>query len=144
MSIWFASPTLETLNAMRADTMLAVLDITFIEIGADYLSASMPVTAHAVQPYRIMHGGASAALAETVASVASVLTLDTARQRSVGLALNINHLRAVPEGRTVIATARSQHLGRSTQIWTVESIDEQQRRVSLATLTVSVLEIERT
>jgi 1,4-dihydroxy-2-naphthoyl-CoA hydrolase len=139
MPIWFGSPTLEALQHMLLDTLMAQLDIAISEIGADFLSATMPVSAKTVQPFRVLHGGASAALAETVGSMASLMTLDTSKHSSAGLALNINHLRAVPEGRSVTATARPTHLGRSTQVWAIDVRDDGGKAVAVATLTMAVL-----
>ncbi len=143
MSLWKHTPTLDALNAGNANTMMAHHDVVFTGIGADSLTAEMPVDARAVQPYRIMHGGASAMLAETVGSVAAILTLDADVSRAFGLSLNIHHLRPVPEGGRIRATARPQHLGRSTQVWQIEIQDQDGRKVSLATLTVAVVPAQR-
>jgi 1,4-dihydroxy-2-naphthoyl-CoA hydrolase len=139
MTIWHGTPALEALNAMNANTLMAHHAVVFTAIGDDTLTAEMPIDARAVQPYRIMHGGASAMLAETVGSVAAILTLDAAQSRAVGLSLTINHLRPVPEGGRVSATARPQHIGRSTQVWQIDIQDQDGRKVSLATLTVAVI-----
>ncbi len=139
MSIWFATPTLAEIERMLPDTLMSHLGITFVEIGPDFLSAKMPVTSAAVQPFRILHGGATAALAETVASMASLLVLNTATHYSVGLTLTINHIRSVPQGGEVTATARAQHLGRSTHVWAVQVQQADGKLVATATLTAAVL-----
>jgi 1,4-dihydroxy-2-naphthoyl-CoA hydrolase len=139
MSIWFGAPALEDIARMMPDTLMSHMEITISAIGEDSLTAMMPVSSKTVQPFRVLHGGASAALAETVGSVASLLTLDPAKQTSAGLALNINHLRAAPEGRVVTATARPAHLGRSTQVWSIQIVDDSGKSIANATLTMAVL-----
>ena len=94
--IWKQPATIEGLNALNHNTMGEMLGIVFTKIGPDFLAAAMPVTAKNVQPYRILHGGASVALAETLGSVASTLCLgDLNTQTGVGLEINANHLKSV-------------------------------------------------
>jgi 1,4-dihydroxy-2-naphthoyl-CoA hydrolase len=139
MSIWFGAPTLDDIARMMPDTLMSHMGIAISVIGEDSLTATMPVSSKTVQPFRVLHGGASAALAETVGSVASLLTLDPSKQTSAGLALNINHLRAAPEGRIVTAIARPTHLGRSTQVWSILITDDAGKSIATATLTMAVL-----
>lgn len=139
MSIWFGAPTLDDIARMMPDTLMSHMGIAISAIGEDSLTATMPVSSKTVQPFRVLHGGASAALAETVGSVASLLTLDPSKQTSAGLALNINHLRAAPEGRIVTAIARPTHLGRSTQVWSILITDDAGKSIATATLTMAVL-----
>ena len=126
-----------------ADTMSAHLGIALSEIGDDFLCATMPVNERTKQPYGILHGGASAALAETVGSVASHLVVNNETHRCVGLELNANHIRSVKEG-FVIATCKSIHLGRQTHVWDIQ-IKEQssQKLVCISRLTVMILPIEK-
>lgn len=140
MSIWFGNPTVEELDRLQTNTMQEHLQIVFTEIGEDYLKAQMPITARTVQPFRIMHGGASATLAETIGSVAASLTVDSRQKRCVGLTLNVNHIRPIPEGQTAYATARPHHVGRTTQVWSIEIHDERGKLASAATLTMAVLD----
>jgi 1,4-dihydroxy-2-naphthoyl-CoA hydrolase len=140
MTIWFGNPTLTAINRWHDETLPHYLDIVFTEIGADYLKAQMPITARAVQPFRTMHGGASATLAETIGSVAAALTVDGARQRCVGLALNVNHIRPILEGQMAYATVQPQHRGRTTQVWRIEIHDGRGKLASAATLTVAVID----
>ncbi|RMD99032.1 MAG: hotdog fold thioesterase [Bacteroidetes bacterium] len=138
--IWKQNATLEALNALSENTLVAHLRITFTEIGPDYLKATMPVSAHTVQPYRLLHGGASAALAETLGSTAGVLCLEDAQtQRVVGVEINMNHLRAVREGGMVTAVARPLKVGRRIQVWNIEVTDQDERLVSCGRLTLAVL-----
>ncbi|HET7663655.1 MAG TPA: hotdog fold thioesterase, partial [Rhodanobacteraceae bacterium] len=98
MSLWKQPPDLERLTASSRHTMMEVLDIRFSAFGDDWLSATMPVDARTHQPFGLLHGGASVALAETVGSTAALLTLDTEQELAVGQDINANHLRGVREG----------------------------------------------
>lgn len=141
MSIWLDGiPSLDVANAFSARTMVETLSITFIDATEDSLTARMPVDERHVQPQRVLHGGASVVLAETVGSVAANLVVDTATHYCVGLDINANHLRGVREGGAVTATARPIHLGRSTQVWSIEIRDEaSEALVCVSRLTMSVL-----
>jgi 1,4-dihydroxy-2-naphthoyl-CoA hydrolase len=101
------------------------------------------VDARTVQPHGRLHGGASVALAETVGSLAANLTLDPAKQIAVGLDINANHIRPVKQG-LVIATARPEALGRTTQVWSIRIVDEQDRLVCISRLTMAIIPVERT
>ena len=118
------------------------LGIVITAIGDDYVAATMPVDTRTVQPHGRLHGGASVALAETVGSLAANLTLDPAEQIAVGLEINANHVRPVKSG-LVQATARPEALGRTTQIWSIRIVDEQQRLVCISRLTMAVIPVER-
>ena len=137
--IWKQEPTLEQLNRRGEDTMVEHLDIRFTDLGPDYLSASMPVDHRTNQPIGLLHGGASVVLAETIGSVAGALCVDLRRQYCVGLEVNANHLRAVRSGR-VVGTARPVHLGRKTQVWQIDILDEHRRQVTASRLTLAVLD----
>ena len=138
MPIWKQSVTLEQLNAPNRNTMLDAIGIVFTEVGDDYLRARMPVDARTHQPYGLLHGGASAALAESLGSTGGMLVLDITREIVVGIEINANHLRSVKSG-TVTGTARPLHLGRSTQVWEIRIEDEQQRLVCISRLTLAVV-----
>ncbi|MBO9151445.1 hotdog fold thioesterase [Chitinophaga sp. MAH-28] len=118
--------------------MAACLGMEFTEIGPDYLRAMMPVDHRTVQPYRLLHGGASAALAETVGSVASALVIDSQKQICVGLEINANHVRGVREGY-VHAIAKPLHLGSTTHVWDIRITDDHHKLVCVSRLTVAVL-----
>lgn len=141
MSIWFGERTLEEIQGWHPETMADNLGIRFTEIGKDYLKAEMPVTAKSVQPFRTIHGGASAALAETVGSIACHMTVNEKVKRSVGLALNVSHIRPVAEGGMVYAVARPYHTGRTTQVWEIHISNEQEKPVAVARLTMMILDI---
>jgi len=115
-TIWKQNITLTRLNNNRAAGLGELLDINIVGRGKNWLRAQMPVSNKVKQPFGIVHGGATATLAETVASIAAWLCVDPEKFNTVGLELNINHLRATTEGMlTAIATAI--HVGRQTQVW---------------------------
>jgi 1,4-dihydroxy-2-naphthoyl-CoA hydrolase len=140
--IWTTPITLEEINRRCKNTLSSHLGIEFSEIGDEHLSAAMPIDTRTLQPMGIMHGGASAALAETVASAAANYCIDPAQKVCVGLDLNINHIRAVRSG-TVTGIARPLHLGRTTQVWEIKIYNEQKQLISAARLTLAVIEKER-
>jgi 1,4-dihydroxy-2-naphthoyl-CoA hydrolase len=138
MSIWHEPAGLTT--AQLPDTGLAHhLGIVFTEIGDDYLSGRMPVDVHTRQPFGILHGGASVALAETLGSIAAALVVDRSKYQCVGQEINANHVRAVSSG-FVTGTARPIHLGRRSHVWEIRIVDEQQRLVCISRMTVFILE----
>ena len=139
MSIWYKNNyTLSELNAMGHNTMAQVLGMEFIEIGEDYLKLQMPVNSHTHQPYGILHGGASAALAETVGSVASSMCINNEKQICVGMEINCNHVRAKRDGN-VIATASPLHLGATSHIWDIRITDENNKLICVSRLTMAIL-----
>lgn len=140
MSIWKRHPELAKLNAFSRDTLAAALGIEITEQGEDFLRGRMPVDARTRQPFGLLHGGASVALAETLGSLAAWLCLDDPEnQLAVGLDINANHVRGVREG-IVTGTARPDHIGRSTQVWAIRIVDEADRLVCVSRLTVSVVQ----
>lgn len=138
MRIWHSAITLKALNDRGKNTMAENLDITFIEIGDDYLVAEMPVSTRTKQPIGIMHGGASCVLAETVASTAANACVDLNEWYCVGLDINTNHIRAIRSGK-VIGTAKPFHIGKTTQVWGIEIKDEEDKLISVTRLTLAVL-----
>lgn len=139
MAIWFVDPTIEALNAMAGDTLIDHLGIEFTDIGEDSLTATMPVDERTKQPFGLLHGGASVALAETLGSVAASLCVDTATTLCVGLEINANHIRAVRKG-SVTGTATPIHVGRKTHVWQIEIHDDQGRLACTSRLTMAILE----
>lgn len=139
--IWFNSkiPSLDAANALGANTLSDWLDIRIEAFGDDYLRGSMPVDHRTHQPFGLLHGGASVALAETLGSLGAALCVDLQRQRVVGLDINANHVRGVRDGR-VTATARPLHLGRSTHVWAIEQHDDRQRLSCVSRITMAVLD----
>lgn len=138
MSIWHHEVTPESLDRMAGDTFARRIGIRITEIGSDYLRATLPVTPELHQPYGILHGGVSAALAETVGSVASSLCVDPERFMCLGQEINANHLRPVSAG-LITATARPLHLGHRSHVWGIEIRDEQGRLTCVSRLTMAVV-----
>ena len=138
MSVWFKKDwDLEKLNQLSAQTMNEMIGIRFIEVGENYLKASMPVDHRTRQAYGLLHGGASVTLAETVGSVASVMVVDPELYYCVGVEINANHLRSVKEGQ-VIATAIPLHIGLSSHVWEIKIVDQQEKLICASRLTVYV------
>ncbi len=130
--------TLEKLNAINKNTLMETLDITYTEVGDDFLVATMPVNSRVHQPMGLLHGGASVALAESVGSAASYYFLDHEKHEVRGLEINANHIRSIREG-TVKATARMLHKGRTTLLWEIKIVDEKERLISICKLTCIIL-----
>jgi 1,4-dihydroxy-2-naphthoyl-CoA hydrolase len=139
--IWKTVFTLDDLNARCEGTLISHLGIEFTEIGSHFLKAQMKITPFHLQPHAILHGGASAAFAETIASAAASYAVDPKEMSCVGLELNINHLKAVREG---VLTAKTfpYHIGRSTQVWSIEIYDERHGLTAVSRLTVANLKKE--
>jgi len=138
MSIWKQQLAPEQVNAMSRDTMMQAIGIRITEIGDDYVRGTLPVDARTHQPYGLLHGGASVALAETLGSFAAMLTLDPSIEAAVGLDINANHVRGVKSG-IVTGTARPLHLGRGTQVWEIRIEDERGKLVCISRLTMAVI-----
>ena len=138
MPLWKQQLKPDDVNAMSRNTMMDTLGIRITEIGDDYVRGTLPVDARTHQPYGLLHGGASVALAETLGSFAAMLTLDPQAEAAVGLDINANHVRGVKSG-TVTGTARPLHLGRSTQVWEIRIEDEKQKLVCISRLTLAVI-----
>ncbi len=137
-SIWYQPLTLESLNQRGTGTMTEFLGVSFIEIGADYLKATMPVNARTKQPIGILHGGANVVLAETLASVAANAVLNIETHYAVGLEINANHIRSVRDG-FVTGTTRPLHFGRTTQVWQIDIFNEKGDLTCTSRMTASVL-----
>jgi len=118
------------------------LGIVYSDVDDDYLEATMSVEPCVHQPMGILHGGATAALAESVASAASALRVDLDRQFAVGMELSINHLKSVRSGR-IVARAEPVHLGRSTHLWDIRIRDENDRQIAVARLSMMILSRDR-
>lgn len=139
MAVFNSGVTLEKLNALSANTMVAFLGIEYTRVGDDFLEARMPVDHRTHQPLGLLHGGASVTLAETLGSVAATCCVNTAVQYCVGLEINANHIKSVREG-FVIGTARPVHIGKKTQVWEIRIVTEQQELVCVSRITLAVLD----
>lgn len=126
------------LGSLATRGLAEALGIEVVELTPTRVVATMPVDDRTRQPFGILHGGASVALAETVASLGAVMNTDLERFTTVGLEINANHLRAKRDGR-VRACAQPIHLGRSTQVWEIRIVDEQDRPVCVSRCTLAVV-----
>lgn len=140
--IWKVKPTIEGLNFSQ-NTLVEHIGIKFIEVGDDYLKASMPVDHRTVQPFRLLHGGASVVLAETLGSVASTLCIDLGEKLAVGLEINANHLRSAYEGSTVVGTVKNVKIGRSIHVWNIDIHDEKDRHICTSRITMAIIDAKK-
>lgn len=139
MSVWFNKQlTIHDLKPLSTGTMGEHLAMEWVEIGDAFLKMKMPVDERTKQPYGLLHGGASCALAETVGSFASALVIDPAKNICVGLEINANHIRSAREG-FVTATCTPLHLGGSTHVWDIKIHDDNDKLVCISRLTVAIL-----
>lgn len=126
------------LEAVPTRGLADLLGIEIVELTPQRVVATMPVDERTRQPFGILHGGASVALAETVASLGAVMNVNLDQSTAVGLEINANHIRAKREG-IVRATATPFHVGRSTQVWDVRIVDEQNKPVCISRCTLAVV-----
>ena len=130
MELALKNSILSQCNAQCKNTLMETLNIEFIDVGNDFITAKMPVNSSVYQPDGVLHGGATIALAETVGSVACYLFVDNKEFMVRGLELNANHLKSVKTGE-VFATARPIHKGKTTQLWQVTVTDSNDNVISL-------------
>lgn len=138
MSLWTRELDLEQCKRLSSNTLGSTLGIEITEIGPDYLRGTMPVDERTRQPFGLLHGGASVALAETLGSLAGGMVVAGTGKHVVGLEINANHLRAKRDG-VVTGTARPLHIGRSTQVWEIRIEDEAGKLVCVSRLTLAVV-----
>lgn len=129
---------LKLCNEWSKNTLMQTLEIEYIDAGEDFLTAKMPVNPRVHQPMGLLHGGASAALAESVGSAASIIFINSDKQEVRGIELSANHLRSKREGE-IFATARIVHQGRSIHLWEIKITDEEGKLISLCKLTNMIL-----
>lgn len=140
-SIFVKQWTPADINKLHLNSICSYIGIDFTERGANHLSARMPVDQRTTQPVGILHGGASVVLAETLGSVAAWLCLEDGAN-AVGLDINANHIRAVTSG-WVHGTAKPVHIGRTTQVWQIDIVDDQQKMVCCSRITMAVVPSRR-
>ena len=138
-SIFRRPRSVNELNAHNQNTSITNLGIEIIEVGEDFIRGTMPVDQRTLQPYGLLHGGSSAMLAETLASVAANMCVEKEGQQAVGLELNCNHVRGVTQG-VVTGTARPVHVGRKTQVWDIRIEDERGKLCCVSRLTLAVID----
>ncbi len=140
MSIWFNKELLlSDFNQFGKGTMGEYIGIEWVELGNNFLKAKMPVDHRTIQPYGLLHGGASCVLAETIGSVASAMVIDHASYQCVGLEINANHIHSATAG-FVTGIAKPLHLGRSTHVWDIKIYNENDKMVCVSRLTVAIIE----
>jgi 1,4-dihydroxy-2-naphthoyl-CoA hydrolase len=137
MSLWVSLKTLDEINA-SSGTLVSHLGIRYIEIGPDFLRGTLPVDSRTTQPYGVLHGGASVALAESLGSTAAAMSVDAQKYQVVGQEINANHVRPA-RGGLVTGTARPAHIGGRTHVWTIEIVDDAGKLVCISRLTVAVI-----
>jgi 1,4-dihydroxy-2-naphthoyl-CoA hydrolase len=130
--------SIDKLNEFIPGTLMETIGIEITELNEDSLVGRMPVDERTFQPYQIVHGGAIAALAETLGSVASTMMIDMETQKCVGIEINANHLKSVSSGY-VYGTCKAIHVGRRTHVWDIQIRDEDDRLTNVARLTVAVI-----
>lgn len=128
---------IEKINSMSKNTMLETLDIRITKVGEDFIIGTMPVDHRTVQPARLLHGGASAVLIESLGSLGSSLIVDLNENNIVGIEINANHIRGVKDG-IVSGKAKIVHCGRKTHVWQVDITNEENKLVCTGRLTVMV------
>jgi 1,4-dihydroxy-2-naphthoyl-CoA hydrolase len=143
-SIWWQEqrPEPDPMNRIGTSSLQAILEIEVTDAGDDWLSGRMPVDARAHQPWERLHGGASLTLAETLGSLGAAHTVDQDRFMAVGMEINANHIRPVHTG-WVTGTARSESRSRTTQIWSIRIVDENDKLVCLSRFTAPIIPLER-
>ena len=136
--IWKLKPTPELLNTTFGSKHMGDhLGIELTEVGDNYITARMPVDHRTVQPYGLLHGGASCVLAETLGSIGGSFCVDHSKQVVVGIEINANHIRSVSEGY-VHGTAMPIHIGKSTQVWEIRIVNDGRQLVCISRLTLAV------
>jgi 1,4-dihydroxy-2-naphthoyl-CoA hydrolase len=138
MTIWRSLLSLDELNSSKTKTLNDSLGIVFTEIGDDFVRGTMPVDERTMQPYGLLHGGASVALAETLGSMGAAMCVDASEFQVVGQEINANHVRAARRG-LVTGTARPVHLGGRTHVWTIDIVNEANKLVCTSRLTMAVI-----
>jgi 1,4-dihydroxy-2-naphthoyl-CoA hydrolase len=144
MGIWFKKDlSLADIILLGKGTMGEHIGIEWAEVGEDFLSARMPVDHRTRQPYGLLHGGASVALAETLGSVAAAMVIDSNKFYCVGLEINANHVRSAKEGY-VTGITKPIHIGASTHVWDIKIYDDREKLVCVSRITVAILKLNYT
>ncbi len=142
MAIWKSTIDVKTINEQSKHYLPGHIGIELTEIGDDFVKARMPVDHRTTQPYGLLHGGASVALAESLGSVAGTLCVNLSEEAVVGLGINANHIRSVKSG-FVEGIARPLHIGRNTQVWEIKITNEEGKLVCASRITLAVVKINK-
>ena len=137
--IWQKNFTLEKLNQLCSNSAVSHLGIEISDFGEDWIEATMPVDHRTTQPFGLLHGGISVALAETIGSLAGYLAIEE-NKIAVGLDINAHHLRSVKQG-IVTAKATPISLNRNIHVWQIDIRDEQDKLCCVSRLTLSILNL---
>lgn len=142
--IWKQPTNEKAINEMGKNTLMETLGIQVIDIGPDFIKASMPVDHRTVQPFRILHGGASVALAESLGSFAGILCLDNISTHTVvGVEINANHLKAVREGEhPVVGTVKPIKIGKTIQVWQIDICNAKNQLTCTSRITLAVIPLK--
>lgn len=138
MAIWRYDVKIEDLNKRGQGTLVEHVGIEFLELGDDFIKARMPVDRRTVQPFGVLHGGASVVLAETLGSVAANICVDSSK-KCFGIEINANHVYPASSGY-VYGVVNPVHIGKSTHVWEIRITDEKGRLVCVSRITLAVLE----
>lgn len=138
MSFWKRTTTLDALNSRSQGCMVGHVGIVFTQLGDDFLEATMPVDSRTIQPFGLLHGGASVVLAETMGSMAGYLCSEGA-QTVVGVEINASHMKSAREGR-VRGVCRALKIGRRSQVWQIEIFDQEGGLCCVSRLTTMVID----
>ncbi|MDN4491944.1 hotdog fold thioesterase [Ureibacillus aquaedulcis] len=126
------------MQTKAGNTLIEALEIKYVELSLDRVVMTMPVGAKTRQPAGILHGGASVALAETAASIATAINVDLTKYNPVGLEINANHIRSKQDG-IVTAIATPLHKGRKTMVWDIKIVDEDEKLICISRCTMAVI-----
>lgn len=137
-SIWFSTPDIAEFSKGHANTAVSHLGIEITELGPDYIRGTMPADERTFQPFGLIHGGANVVLAETLGSIGANLVIDPSKEFAVGQEVNANHTRGVRTGK-VTGTARLAYRGRSSQVWEIHIVDDQDKLSCISRLTMAVV-----
>ena len=127
------------MNDFQKKTMTDHIGIEIIDYGEEYITAKMPIDNRTKQPFGIMHGGASAVLAESLGSIGAGMSVDMKTKSVVGIELNVSHLKAV-KGGWVFGTANAIRIGNKIQVWSIDITDERKNKVCIGRLTLAIID----
>lgn len=133
------SEVLEAMNACNRNTLMEAIGVEFTDASEGYVEAKMPVDSRTHQPMGLLHGGATAALAETLGSVGSHMLIDRKAETTVGIEINANHIKSVKSG-WVTGKAQIQHKGRKLHVWNIEVFDEHENKIAVCRLTNMIIQ----
>jgi len=139
MKIFPSNLSLEHIKTISEVNMLGHLGIEITHLGDNFIEGTMPVNEKTMQPFGLLHGGASVVLAESLGSLAANLIVNDLQKVAVGLEINANHLKPVKKG-LVTGKASPIHLGKSTQVWEILLSDEDKNLICISRLTVAIVD----